>query len=427
MATNGNAQLPVAEPWVIFKKLAAVFPLLQEAHYTFITRAAEGRYSRKRSRNTDPHAPELLRFLRTYLNRQDLPGPADIQLPSREVATLLAMARRTRNILLYGPPGTGKTWTAREFAKHFLGGEGAAFEGRKRFVTFHQSFAYEEFVEGLKPETGAGESGIRYNVVPGVFREMCKTAEKAWRQHQEARTPGEAPRFLLIIDEINRANIAKVFGELITLIEDDKRLGEANAITVTLPYSGEAFSVPPNLYILGTLNTADRSIALLDLALRRRFAFCELPPNPALLDKTPSPVPGLNLSQLLIRLNERIAALLDRDHRLGHSYFYSVRDLDDLHFAWYHRVIPLLEEYFYGDGGRLRAVLGPAFVQKTQIHSATQKALGELYDGDATRYSIGHLEGQEFIDALQALATGAVAAAQSAGVEGAAALTETET
>jgi transcriptional regulator with AAA-type ATPase domain len=161
MATNGNAQLPVAEPWVVFKKLAAVFPLLQEAHYTFITRAAEGHYSRKRSRNTDPHAPELLRFLRTYLSRQDIPGPADIQPPSREVAALLAMARRTRNILLYGPPGTGKTWTAQEFAKHFLGGEGAAFEGRKRFVTFHQSFAYEEFVEGLKPETGAGESGIR--------------------------------------------------------------------------------------------------------------------------------------------------------------------------------------------------------------------------------------------------------------------------
>jgi 5-methylcytosine-specific restriction protein B len=279
-----------------------------------------------------------------------------------------------------------------------------------RFVTFHQSFAYEEFVEGLKPLPAAdGESGIRYSVVPGVFREMCKTAEKAWRQHLDAGTPGEAPRFLLLIDEINRANIAKVFGELITLIEDDKRLGEANAITVALPYSGEKFGVPPNLYILGTLNTADRSIALLDLALRRRFAFCELPPNPALLDKTPGPVPGLNLAQLLTRLNERIAALLDRDHRLGHSYFYSVRDLDDLHFAWYHRVIPLLEEYFYGDGARLRAVLGPAFVQKTQIHSATQKALGELYDGDTTRYIVGHLEGQEFIDALQALATGAAA------------------
>jgi 5-methylcytosine-specific restriction protein B len=337
------------------------------------------------------------------------------------------MTGRTRNILLYGPPGTGKTWTVMQFAKHFLGGNNSALGDRMRFVTFHQSFAYEEFVEGLKPLQAAdGESGIRYSVVPGVFRDMCKTAEKAWRQHQDAGMPGEAPRFLLIIDEINRANIAKVFGELITLIEDDKRLGEANAITVTLPYSGEKFGVPPNLYILGTLNTADRSIALLDLALRRRFAFCELPPNPALLDKTPGPVSGLNLAQLLTRLNERIAALLDRDHRLGHSYFYSVRDLDDLHFAWYHRVVPLLEEYFYGDGTRLRAILGPAFVQKTQIHVATQKALGELYDGDATRYDIVRMDGDAFVKALRELAQGGVSEAQPADADGASALAETK-
>jgi 5-methylcytosine-specific restriction protein B len=253
---------------------------------------------------------------------------------------------------------------------------------------------------------------------------MCRTAEKAWRQHQEARTPGEAPRFLLIIDEINRANIAKVFGELITLIEDDKRLGEANAITVTLPYSGETFGVPPNLYILGTLNTADRSIALLDLALRRRFAFCELPPNPALLDKTPAPVPGLNLAQLLTQLNERIAALLDRDHLLGHSYFYSVCDPDDLHFAWYHRVVPLLEEYFYSDGTRLRTVLGSTFVKHTPINGATKKALNNIYDGDIARYDIVRLDGEAFVKALKELAKGEVSDPQLADVGGAAALAE---
>ncbi len=267
------------------------------------------------------------------------------------------------------------------------------------FVTFHQSFAYEEFVEGLKPlPPEEEEARISYGIVPGVFRKICKTAEAAWRSRQD--TP---PKYLLVIDEINRANIAKVFGELITLIEDDKRFGKPNQVMVTLPYSGHGFGVPPNLYILGTMNTADRSIALLDLALRRRFTFKELEPDPSFLNT----VAGVNLGQLLTSLNERVAALLDRDHRIGHSYFMGLdgaAGADDLRFVWYHRVVPLLEEYFYNDGERLTAVLGKDFVSVKKVGTGVTTALGELHDADTPRYEIANLQGDAFVDALKQLA-----------------------
>jgi len=266
------------------------------------------------------------------------------------------------------------------------------------FVTFHQSFAYEEFVEGLKPVTAEdGAGGISYEIVPGVFRRICARAEAAWRVRGE-----DAPKYLLVIDEINRANIAKVLGELITLIEDDKRLGEANELTVRLPSPGARFGVPPNLYILGTMNTADRSIALLDLALRRRFTFVEMRPQPDVIE--PPVVAGVDLRALLIRLNERIAALRDRDHQIGHSYLLRLTDADDLHFAWYRRIVPLLQEYFYNDGERLKAVIGSRFVQPVKMSKAASAALKELYDAEQPPYEVVELQGEEFLNALRALA-----------------------
>jgi predicted RNA-binding protein with PUA-like domain len=263
------------------------------------------------------------------------------------------------------------------------------------FVTFHQSFAYEEFVEGLKPVTaGEEEAEVKYRVVPGVFRRFCERAEAAWRS-----SPGAPAKYLLIIDEINRANIAKVLGELITLIEDDKRLGAPNELTVTLPYSGKRFGVPPNLYILGTLNTADRSIALLDLALRRRFTFVEMMPKPSLLGT----VAGVDLSALLDRLNRRITTLLDRDHQIGHSYFMKLKDADDLRFAWYTRVVPLLQEYFYNDMARLRVALGDKFVSTVEVDNATRSALGNYYDSDQPEYEVNRLEGDAFVEAMKGL------------------------
>lgn len=259
------------------------------------------------------------------------------------------------------------------------------------FVTFHQSFAYEEFVEGLKPFTSDAEEGyLGYEVRPGVFRQICARAEASWEAHGK-----DAPKYLLVIDEINRANIAKVFGELITLIEDDKRLGTENALQVRLPYSSHLFGVPPNLYIIGTMNTADRSIALLDLALRRRFSFVELMPDPSLL----STVTGVDLSKVLTTLNKRVALLLDRDHQIGHSYFLGLNDGNDLHFAWYNRVVPLLQEYFYNDGERLYALLGDGFLRKVEVGGMSSE-LSELIDTDSPRYELKSLSTEELVSAL---------------------------
>ena len=210
------------------------------------------------------------------------------------------------NLILYGPPGTGKTYRtvaeavrlARGLAEddpllHDRARRGelrTAFEelrgqGQIAFVTFHQNYGYEDFVEGLRPRP-AGAS-FTLEPVAGVFRRLAERAELIEEEH------------VLVIDEINRANISKVFGELITLIERDKRLGMAEATRLTLPYSQVSFGVPANLHIVGAMNTADRSIALLDTALRRRFEFRELMPQPDLLE----PIAGVDLASFLRRLN----------------------------------------------------------------------------------------------------------------------------
>ena len=214
------------------------------------------------------------------------------------------------------------------------------------FVTFHQSYGYEEFVEGLRPQTpeaGDAAHGFRLEATDGVLKRIAKRASEA---------PSMA--HVLVIDEINRANVSKVMGELVTLLEEDKREGAANRLAVTLPHSHESFSLPGNLHILGTMNTADRSIALLDTALRRRFAFEELPPRPDLL----TVVDGVNLPAVLRAINERLEWFIDRDHLIGHAWLMSARNREDVDDAMRRKIIPLVAEYFYDDWEKARAVFG---------------------------------------------------------------------
>lgn len=175
---------------------------------------------------------------------------------------------------------------------------------------------------------------------------------------------------VLIIDEINRGNVSAIFGELITLIEKDKRLGADEALMAQLPYSKETFGVPPNLYIIGTMNTADRSVEALDSALRRRFSFTEMPPKPKLIKEVGSTdngiVEDINLVKILKTINNRIEKLLDRDHTIGHSYFLKVKNLKQLKAVFANKVIPLLQEYFFGDYGKIGLVLGSGFVKSIQ-------------------------------------------------------------
>lgn len=266
------------------------------------------------------------------------------------------------NTILYGPPGTGKTYGVVNMALEILdpelfaatNGQGADAratlkqrfdalheEGRIRFVTFHQSFAYEDFVEGLKARASAS-GALEYGVENGVFLDLCIDA-----QHSDLP-------YVLIIDEINRGNIARIFGELITLIEPSKRQGMDEALSVRLPYSKQDFAVPANLHIIGTMNTADRSLAAMDVALRRRFRFIEMPPQPELLDWD---VDGIRMGELLSILNSRIEVLLGRDHLIGHAYLMGAKDLPGLAEAFRSRILPLLQEYFFEDWRRIAWVL----------------------------------------------------------------------
>jgi hypothetical protein len=365
------------------------------------------------------------------------------------------------NRILYGPPGTGKTYNAISHAvsiitgMDYVGKDRALIKseydklvdlGQIQFVTFHQSYSYEEFVEGIKPYTNGGQ--IEYEIADGIFKKMCLLAQEKtsygnfdtiyqefindltesgnnlelkslkqekpftvkinsngncvaipktetatemtitkkvlknyiendivddWKTYTTAiakyikdnyvRTSSAndntQKKYVLIIDEINRGNISRIFGELITLIEDSKRIGASEELKIKLAYSGsqdsELFGVPNNLYIVGTMNSTDRSIALIDTALRRRFTFFEYKPDSSFINTV---IDGIDISILLSTLNSRIEFLLDKDHLIGHAYFLNIVTKEDLVGVFRNKLLPLLEEYFYGDFNKIQLVLG---------------------------------------------------------------------
>ncbi len=463
------------------------------------------------------------------------------------------------NQILYGPPGTGKTYHTINKALEIIDPEFLAVNqgdrtkltarydelvdsGQIVFTTFHQSMTYEDFVEGIKPETK--DDKVIYNIQNGLFKLVCLDAEKNYYQskvndsnndvvktasfesafdllqakiqeaifkQQEAaeinvikknkiqvasdeikeglvlNTPHsffsitgvvsssikmmtrtgdkrntmtkatlkkiyENPEsindflkggmktyykalvdemllwkeeiknetrsislqnYVLIIDEINRGNISQIFGELITLIEKDKRIGKSESLKAQLPYSKEMFGVPSNLYVIGTMNTADRSVEALDSALRRRFDFIEMPPKPKIfeterLDK--GIVEGIDLQELLRIINERIEQLLDNDHLIGHSYFMGVTGLNDLKHCFHQNIIPLLQEYFFGDYGKIGLVLGKGFVSKKEVSHSSELFADFDYDSTSLNerpiYKIMNqslMSDEEFSDSIKKL------------------------
>lgn len=262
------------------------------------------------------------------------------------------------------------------------------------FITFHQSFGYEDFIEGIRAEVE--NDVINYVIREGVFLKFCKAA-----MHDKEQ--GNNNNFLFVIDEFNRGNISKILGELITLIEVNKRIsyidGEWKGMQVTLPYSGEKFGVPDNVYILATMNTADRSLATIDTAIRRRFDFVEMMPDSEVVRKNigeDGAIGDIDIAGIMDAMNQRIQYLYDRDHMFGHALFLNIESLEDLQYRFENKIIPLLQEYFFDDYQKIKAILNDVdsiYINKKQEslnNVFDHRLIEEWYDQDKDIYELNN-------------------------------------
>jgi len=321
---------------------------------------------------------------------------------SETIQTVLA---RKGQAILYGPPGTGKTFWAlkatkdlaayRAFGRNFADltheQQAEVFEGSTplvRLTSFHPEYGYEDFIEGYRPQGGV-DGSLVFSLIPGVFRRLCEDAVASPQLD-----------YYLVVDEINRGDVPRIFGELLTLLERDKR-----GMQAILPTSGRPFQVPPNVYVVGTMNTADRSIALLDVALRRRFGFVELMPDYSLLNGIS--IGGLPLGPWLSDLNRRVRRFGGGDGRnrqIGHAFFLEstgpIQSPEQFAAVLRDDVVPLLEEYAYDDFSQLSEVLGPGLVDEE-----AQRIRRELFDSRRSGDLIAALGRPEIYTAAAAVLT----------------------
>lgn len=269
------------------------------------------------------------------------------------ISKIMDLLERNPNLILYGPPGTGKTFYINQLKDYF---------DHSEIITFHQSYSYEQFVEGITAKVEENTGQLIYEVEEGIFKNISEFA----RNNNDKKVA-------LFIDEINRGNISKIFGELITLIEQSKREHATEETLVKLPYSKKNFSVPKNLYIIGTMNTSDRSVALIDIALRRRFSFFEIIPNFSYFEYTEDKIKST--IQAIKNINNVIKKTIDKEHIIGNSYFFSLlnkteNELDDqIKYIWLYQILPLLQEYYYTSPKTITDILGSLVLDSNQRFS----------------------------------------------------------
>ena len=350
-------------------------------------RASENRWRPGQAEDESWDIDELLQAFAEWV---------DVKLESKEQIDLNVVDRKS------GTKGIIEViWSGDDTFKSVLAGT----EGNYRYLTRnvikknYKAFCNGEIKskEDIKPTRNSKKpqhDNARYYFA--LFQKIKEFHDNEWQPNKTA--PVKKQNYVLIIDEINRGNIAKIFGELITLIEDSKRTGGDDAATVTLPYSKEEFGVPDNLYIIGTMNTADRSIALLDTALRRRFDFIEMMPDSKLVS---GKFEGVDCQKLLEAMNKRIRFLFDREHQIGHTYFMHIDRMESLEETFKNKIIPLLQEYFYDNWEKIDLVLNRnGFIRKIHIENGLFKD-SDLIDDQTQSYELLPLDDGKWQDPEQ--------------------------